>query len=69
MDSHLMGDKVDHTLAVLVATTDPTYQSSPEFDSEGGGEVYMVGKERNSRIRQSRRSSGRLARKSLVQPV
>jgi hypothetical protein len=37
------GDKVDHTLAVLVATTNPIYQSSPESDSEGGGEVYLVG--------------------------
>jgi hypothetical protein len=30
-------------LAVLAATTDPIYQSSPESDSEDGGEVYMVG--------------------------
>jgi hypothetical protein len=36
-------DKADHTLAVLAATTDPIYQSSLEFDSNGGGEVYMVG--------------------------
>jgi hypothetical protein len=27
------GDKADHTLAVSVATTNPIYQSSPEFDS------------------------------------
>jgi hypothetical protein len=36
-------DKADNTLAVPVATTDPIYQSSPKSDSEGGGEVYMVG--------------------------
>jgi hypothetical protein len=38
-----MGDKADYTLAVPTATTDPIYQSSPESNSEGGGEVYMVG--------------------------
>jgi hypothetical protein len=27
----------------LIATIDPIYQSSPELDSEGGKEVYMVG--------------------------
>jgi hypothetical protein len=64
-----MGDKADHTLAILVATIDPTYQSSLESNSEGGGEVYMVGMERNSRIRRSRRSSGRPTRKSFAQPV
>jgi hypothetical protein len=37
------GDKVDHTLAISAATTDPIYQSLPESDSEGSGEVYMVG--------------------------
>jgi hypothetical protein len=37
------GDKADHILAVLAATTDPIYWSSPESDSEGGREVYMVG--------------------------
>jgi hypothetical protein len=36
-------DKADHTLAVPVATTDPIDQSSLESDSEGDGEVYMVG--------------------------
>ncbi len=36
-------DKADHTLVVTAATTDPIYQSSPESDSEGGREVYMVG--------------------------
>jgi hypothetical protein len=36
-------DKADHTPAIPVATTDPIYQSPPESDSEGGGEVYMVG--------------------------
>jgi hypothetical protein len=37
------GDKTDHTLAVLAAITDPIYQSSPESDSEGDREVYIVG--------------------------
>jgi hypothetical protein len=37
------GDKANHILAVSVATTDLIYQSSPESDSEGGREVYMVG--------------------------
>jgi hypothetical protein len=32
-----------HNLAVPVATTDPVYQSSLESNSEGGGQVYMVG--------------------------
>jgi hypothetical protein len=36
-------DKVNHTLAILAATIDPIYQSSPESNSEGGEEVYMVG--------------------------
>jgi hypothetical protein len=31
------------SIAISVATTDPIYQSSLELDSEGGGEVYMVG--------------------------
>jgi hypothetical protein len=43
MDLDPTRDKADHTLAVLVATIDPIYQSSLESDSEGGGEVYMVG--------------------------
>jgi hypothetical protein len=38
-----VGDKADHTLAVLVATIDPIYQLSSKSDSEGGIEVYMVG--------------------------
>jgi hypothetical protein len=37
------GDKTDHTSAVLAAITDPIYQSSPESDSEGDREVYIVG--------------------------
>jgi hypothetical protein len=41
LDSAL--DKADHTLVVLIATIDPIYQWSLEFDSEGGREVYMVG--------------------------
>jgi hypothetical protein len=36
------GNKVDHTLAIPAATTDPIYQSSPESNIEGDGEVYMV---------------------------
>jgi hypothetical protein len=40
MDLDPTEDKADHTLAVLVATIDPIYQSS---NFEGGGEVYMVG--------------------------
>jgi hypothetical protein len=43
MDPNPAGDKVDHILAVSTVTTDPIYQSSPESDSEGGREVYMVG--------------------------
>jgi hypothetical protein len=43
MGSDPAGDKADHTLAVLVATTDPIYQSPSESDFEGGREVYMVG--------------------------
>jgi hypothetical protein len=43
MGSDSAGDIADHTLAVPVATTDSIYQSSTESDSEGGGEVYMVG--------------------------
>jgi hypothetical protein len=43
MDSDPTRDKTDHTLAISVATTDPIYQSSLEIDSEGGGEVYIVG--------------------------
>jgi hypothetical protein len=42
-DLDLAWDKADHTLAVSAATIDPIYQSSSEFESEDGGEVYMVG--------------------------
>jgi K+/H+ antiporter YhaU regulatory subunit KhtT len=48
MDSDPVGDKADHTLAVLVATTDLIYQPSPESDFESGGEVYMVGERRGT---------------------
>jgi hypothetical protein len=41
--SYPTADKVDHTLAIPVATTDTIYQSSPESDPEDGREVYMVG--------------------------
>jgi hypothetical protein len=37
------GDKADHTLAISAAITDLIYQSSPESESEGEKEVYMVG--------------------------
>jgi hypothetical protein len=43
MDSDHTGDKVDHTPAILAATTDPIYQTPLESDSEGGREIYMVG--------------------------
>jgi hypothetical protein len=43
MDPDPAGDKADHILAVSAATIDWIYQSSPESDSEGGREVYMVG--------------------------
>jgi hypothetical protein len=42
-DSDPARDKADHTLPVPTVTTDSIYQSPPESDSEGGGEVYMVG--------------------------
>jgi hypothetical protein len=35
-------DKANHTLVVLIATTNPIYQLSLMSDSKGGGEVYMV---------------------------
>jgi hypothetical protein len=43
MDPDPAGDKADHILAVLAATTDPIHQSSLESDAKGGREVYMVG--------------------------
>jgi hypothetical protein len=43
MDLDPARDKVDDILAVSLATIDPIYQSSPESNSEGGREVYMVG--------------------------
>jgi hypothetical protein len=42
-DLNSAGDKADHILSILTATLDPIYQSSPESDSEGSREVYMVG--------------------------
>jgi hypothetical protein len=42
MDSDPIGDKVDHTVVISAATTDPIYQLSPESGSKGSGEVYMV---------------------------
>jgi hypothetical protein len=41
--SNPTGDKADHTLPILAATTNPICQSPLEFDSDGGGEVYIVG--------------------------
>jgi hypothetical protein len=35
MDSDPTRDKGDHTLAILVATKDPIYQSSSESNSKG----------------------------------
>jgi hypothetical protein len=43
MGSDPIGDTIDHTLAVLITTTDLIYQSPLESDSKGGREVYMVG--------------------------
>jgi hypothetical protein len=45
MGSDPVGDKADHTSAVPTATTYPIYQSPLKSDSEGGGEVYLVGNE------------------------
>jgi hypothetical protein len=42
-DPNPSGDKVDHTLADSTTIIDPIYQSSPESESEGNREVYMVG--------------------------
>jgi hypothetical protein len=41
METDLVGDKADHTLAVLTAAIDLVYQSSSEYDSDAR-EVYMV---------------------------
>jgi hypothetical protein len=41
-DPDPLGDKADHTSVVPGAITDPIHQSSPESDSEGDWEVYMV---------------------------
>jgi hypothetical protein len=41
--SNPTGDKADHTLPILAATTNPICQSPLEFDSDGGREVYIVG--------------------------
>jgi hypothetical protein len=43
MDLDPVEDRVDRTLAISATTTDSIYQSSPESDSKGGGEVYLVG--------------------------
>jgi hypothetical protein len=41
-NSDLARDKADHTLSVPTGKTHQIYQSSPESDSEGSREVYMV---------------------------
>jgi hypothetical protein len=43
MDLDPSGDKDNHNLVVPVAITDPIHQSSPESDSKGNKEVYMMG--------------------------
>jgi hypothetical protein len=43
MDLDHTEDKVDHTLAIPVALTDPIHQSSPEPNTKGDKEFYMVG--------------------------
>jgi hypothetical protein len=43
MDPDPLGDKADHTSAVSATITNLIYQSSPESNSEGDMEVYMVG--------------------------
>jgi hypothetical protein len=43
MGSDPEGDKVNHIMAAPAAPTDLICLSPPEFNSEGGGEVYMVG--------------------------
>jgi hypothetical protein len=43
MDTDPSGHKVNHTPTVLIAITDPIYQSPPESNSEGDREVFMVG--------------------------
>jgi hypothetical protein len=42
-DTDSSGDKADHILTISTAITDPIYQLSLEFDSEGDREVFMVG--------------------------
>jgi hypothetical protein len=41
METYLVRDKANHTLAVLTTAIDPVYQSSSEYDSDAR-EVYMV---------------------------
>jgi hypothetical protein len=43
MGSDPVEDKADKTLVVSATTIGPIYQLPPEFDSDGGGEVGMVG--------------------------
>jgi hypothetical protein len=62
-------DKADHNLAILTTTIDLIYQSSPESDSEGGGEVNMVenGEEPTEKIVEEIHE--RLKKKLLVQLI
>jgi hypothetical protein len=48
MGSDPTGEKADHTLAVATSIIDPIYHSPSEFDSKGGGEVYMMGERRGT---------------------
>jgi hypothetical protein len=41
---HPSGDKADHNEIAGLTVVDPIYQSPSESDSDGGREVYMVGK-------------------------
>jgi hypothetical protein len=41
---HPSGDKADHNEIASLTAVDPIYQSPSESDSDGGREVYMVGK-------------------------
>jgi hypothetical protein len=61
MDLDPAGDKADHILAILAATTDPIYQLSPKST--------WWGMEKNPRRRPLRRSSRRLKNKSLAEPI
>jgi hypothetical protein len=48
MGSDPVEDKADKTLVVSATTIGLIYQLPPEFDSDGGGEVGMVGEWRGT---------------------